>query len=397
MVQTNCSELGFGGKKILALSVGLTVNCVVVFFPLSSLAQDQAPPPPAVTVAPVVAKNITPSIDFVGRIEAIESVDIRARVEGFLLERLFEEGADIGTGETLYRIEPDSYQAEVDRLLATVDRAKAALDLANIEQDRQQTLVERDAVAQSQLDEAIAKADEARADMRMQEADLEKARLDLGYTEVSAPITGRIGRTIYSVGDFVGPGSGTLVTIDQLNPIYARVNVSEAIYLDVRRGRTEEGAYRPRLRLSNGEMYGQDGTFAFAAPRVDASTDTVAVRFQFENPDAILLPEQFVTVVIETAEPVDAIVVPQTAVQEDQAGSFVLVVTEDNKAEMARVTLGDQMGIDWVVEEGLSAGQMVITEGMQKVRPGMVVTPQSAAGDDDAVSEGGVSSEASEG
>jgi membrane fusion protein (multidrug efflux system) len=360
------------GRLLVALTCGLLAGVA------PALAQSAAKPP-AVTVVPVEQREITPSVTFTGRIEAKDKVDLRARVEGFLEQRLFEEGQEVKAGDLLFVIEKAPYRAQIETVDATIARAQATLDLAEIERRRQSELVKKQATAQARLDDATAKAGEARADLRRQQANLTQAELDLDYTDVKAPITGRIGRASFSVGDFVGPSSGTLATIVSQDPMYVTFPVTQRQLLTVRKSGTDPRSVAVKVRLADGSVYDQVGRINFVDVQVDPGTDTVEVRATMANPQRILVDGQLVTVIVETAKPEPALVVPQAAVQIDQTGRFVLLVTKDNKVQVQRITIGDERDGLYVVRSGLQAGDRVITEGLQKVRPGMVVDPAEAA------------------
>lgn len=345
-------------------------------------AAQPAPSTPAVTVMRVEQRSITPSASFTGRIEAKDSVDLRARVEGFLERRLFEEGQEVKVGDLLFVIEKAPYEAAIEVVEAAIARAQATLDLAELERRRQEELVRRRATAQAVLDQAIAKAAEARADLRRQQADLTQAELNLSYTDVKAPIDGRIGRTAFSVGDFVGPASGTLATIVSQDPMYVTFPVTQRQLLEVRKG-SEEAGIDPhevtiKVRLADGSIYGEAGKINFVDVRGDPGTDTVQVRATLPNPERLLVAGQLVSVIAETAEPRPALVVPQAAVQIDQAGRFVLRVDQDDKVQVQRITVGDEREGVYVVESGLKEGERIITEGLQKVQPGMTVNATEA-------------------
>jgi membrane fusion protein (multidrug efflux system) len=332
---------------------------------------------PAVTVVEVEQRDITPSVSFTGRIEAVDKVDLRARVEGFLDQRLFEEGQEVKARDLLFVIEKAPYQAEIETVNAAIARAQATLDLAEIERRRQAELVRKQATAQAWLDEATGKAGEARADLRRQQASLITAKLNLGYTDVKAPIAGRIGRSMFSVGDFVGPSSETLATIVSQDPMYVTFPVTQRQLLMVRKGANAASRdpknIAVKVQLADGSLYEQVGRLNFVDVQVNPGTDTVQVRATLPNPDGILVDNQLVSVLVETAEPQAALVIPQQAVQVDQAGRFVLKVDAENKVQVQRITVSAEHEGYYVVTNGLTQGERVITEGLQKVRPGMVV------------------------
>ncbi len=365
-------------RRILGLFMLSSAIGLVACEPGNQTAGPVAPPPPpAVGVAPVVEREITPQMEFVGRVEAIDAVDLVARVNGFLTERTFEEGAMVNEGDLLFRIEPEPFEANVAARRADIERTTATLTNARLQRERIEPLIERGGATRAQLDAAVAAEQEARAARDSAQAALQRAEIELSYTEIHAPFDGRIGRVAFPVGAVVGPSSGPLARLVRIDPVFVNIPVNDRTMLAVRQMR-ENAAFRPYVRLADDSMLEEPGRFEFFDPEVDQTTDTVRVRASFDNASEVLLPGQFVTVVAKAAEPEMAIVVPQIAVQQDQAGRLVLVVTADNEVQLARVELGARVDTDWVVTSGLQLGQHVIVEGVQKARPGMRVQPSPA-------------------
>ena len=335
-----------------------------------------ASPPPAVTVVAVVEHDIKPSLTFSGRVQARDKVDLRARVEGFLEKRLFNEGQDVKKGDLLFVIEQAPYKASIAEIKATIQKAQAVLTLADLEVARASQLVAREVGTQKRLDETTAQQGNARGELARQKAALEKAELDLSYTDIRAPLAGRIGRSQFSVGNFVGPASGTLATIVSQDPIDVTFPVTHREVLSIRKARREAGDPSEDviyIQLADGSRYSQRGTLNFVDVTVSQGTDTVQVRATFPNPDRLLVDGQLVSVIAESAKAESALQIPQQAVQIDQGGPFVLIVDSASKVEVRRVETGPLLGTRLAVAKGLSAGEKVITEGVQKVRPGQIV------------------------
>lgn len=349
---------------------------------------DNAPPAPpaaapAVTVVRVMTADIRPSSSFTGRVQAKDKVDLRARVDGFLEKRLFEEGADVNEGDLLFVIEKGLYQAAVEEAEGGLSRAQSALTLADIELDRQNQLFEKKISAKATLDQAIAKQAEARGAMLSQSAALDRAKLQLGYTDIRAPIAGRIGRASVSVGSFVGPASGALATIVTQNPAYVSFPVTQREILALRKARVDNGGDDSdgvviHIQLADGSRYPSPGKFNFLDVTVNQGTDTVQVRAIFPNPDRILVDGQLVSVVAEAGKAENALLIPQQALQADQIGTFVLIVDGDNKVQVRRIEAGASRGTWVIVRKGLNADDRVITEGIQRIRPGQVVQATEA-------------------
>ena len=340
-------------------------------------------PSPDVTIVKVGAELLKPALTFTGRVQARDRVDLRARVEGFLEKRLFTEGQDVKEGDLLFTIEKGQYRAAIEQINGTILKAEAALKLWNVEVQRQQTLVTKEVGTQAKLDQVHAKQGEAQGDLAQQKAALDNAQLNLEYTDIRAPIAGRIGRSTFSVGNFVTPSAGTLATIVSQDPIYVTFPVTQREMLAIRSKTKSSGAANNdaviHIQLADGSRYPTPGKVNFVDVTVNQGTDTVQVRAVFPNPDRILVDGQLLNVVAESGNPESALVIPQQAIQADQSGTFVLVVDADNKVEVRRVQIARGSGDRVTVVKGLSTGEKVMTEGIQKVRPGQTVQASEAA------------------
>jgi membrane fusion protein, multidrug efflux system len=342
-----------------------------------------APPPPAVTVAPVVTREVQETGDFIGRVTAVDKVDIVARVAGFIEQRNFTEGQNVKKGDLLFRIEQATYKAAVDQQRASLAKAKATETNAALQLERGKELVRNNNIPVSTVDQRAADAAAAKADVMQAQALLEQAEINLGYTEIHSPIDGRIGLANFTVGNLVQPSSGRLATIVSLDPIYVTFQASERDILAYRRRVAESPANEHttiHIKLPNGSAYPFSGLSNFLDVEVDTNTDTVRVRAQVPNPDNLLIPGGVVGVTVERGAPRLALLVPQSAIQLDQAGHFVMVVDDAKKVELRRVTTGVEQGRDIVVTDGVKEGELVIVEGIQKVHAGQVVSASIAPG-----------------
>jgi membrane fusion protein (multidrug efflux system) len=353
-----------------------------------ALAQFGPQGPPAVGVTQAERRAVTESNEFVGRIEAVGRVELRARVTGFLQEQLFQEGQEVKRGDVLFRIERPPFEAEVARAQAQVAAAEAELTNARIALNRARELVRSSAGTQVRVDDALAAERSANAQLLGAQAQLRVAQINLGYTEITAPIDGKIGRVTYTVGNTVSPTANPLATIVSQDPMRVSFPVSLRTGGELRaryatRGGTE--AVRVRIVLPNGTPYPEVGRIDFVDPQVDRNTDTILVRASIPNPpigdgssDRRLIDGMFVSAVVEGSEPVQVTVIPRAAVAQDQSGSFVFVVDGESKAQRRNVRLGRGTAELAVVEDGLRAGENVITEGIQRVRPGQQVNAAPA-------------------
>ncbi len=371
-------------------------------------------PLPSVVVAAVEMQDVAAERRYIGTIKAIQSVDVRARVEGFLNQVAFQQGHTVEAGQLLYQIEQDQYQAALASAEGQLAAAQASLASAKATLEDKQADFERFAVlvkkgdtsqtnfdrAKAQRDEAQASVESANASIKQAQASIEQAKINLGYTTISSPIAGRIGATKYTEGNLVDPSSGTLATVVQLDPIRAVFSIPSADFVRIQERVADDGAdhardlFVPGLILPTGKTYDQKGKVAFADNQVNPSTGTIPIYADFPNPDRLLLPGQFVTAVVRTAEKKEEPVVPASAIQRTREGEQVFLVGKDNRVEQRSIKTGIQVGTGYAVTSGLQSGEIVIVSGVQKVKPGMEVKPvkESAA---DAKSGGGTSGDSS--
>ena len=328
---------------------------------------------PAVTVAPATVGDIRQRASFRGRLVAAQRIEMRARVSGFVEDIAFAEGQAVAAGDVLYRIEDDAYRAAVIEAEGLLAAATAQRRLAEIERDRQATLVERGTAAQQQLDVAEANLARAEGDVMRLEASLDRARLELSYTQITAPFDGVAGLTTQDVGAFVSPQSPPLTTLTRLDPMRVEFPVPTALLLATGAHGGSADAIAVTLTLPNGADHASTGVIDFVDANVAPGTDTVTVRAVFDNADGVLLDGMLVGVSLEGDAPELVLNVPRSAVQRDQVGSFVLVVGEDGVVEQRRVSVGRTTVREAVIAAGLSEGELVIIEGLNRVRPGIVV------------------------
>ena len=338
-----------------------------------------AAPPPEVYVVGVVQKDVPTYLDLVGQTEGTQDVDVRARVEGFLESMNFREGSFVRKGTLLYRIDRKPFEATVAAAKADKATAEARLAKANNDVARYTPLVAKQAVSQQELDNARAAQDATRSQVDAATAAVEKATLDLGYTDVLAPIDGLVGLTKVKPGSLVGRGESTLLTtISQINPIVLRVGVTEADYLRVIKRDPARSGEAPRaggieLTLADGTKHPHDGTITTVERAVNAATGTLTLQVAFANPDSVLRPGQYGRARILVEMKSGAILVPQRAVQELQSLYSVAVVAADNKVTFKNVKVGPRVETLWVIEDGLKPGDQVVAEGLQALRDGITV------------------------
>jgi membrane fusion protein, multidrug efflux system len=349
--------------------------------------------PPAVGVTRATRQAITETSEFIGRLHAVERVVLTARVTAFLEERLFAEGTEVNAGDLLYRLERAPFEAAVAQQEASVADASARLANANIQLARVQSLLNTPAGQRSAVDDAVANQRSQAAQLAAAQAQLRIARLNLAYTEIKAPISGKISRTNVTAGNVVSPSSGPLATIVSQDPIYVLFPMSVRTELDLAKRYADEGGMNAviiRLRLPDGTTYDLTGKIDYIEPNVQLNTDTLVLRGTIANPprkpvqpgvpvDRQLIDGEFVTVLVEGVQPVAVLGIPRAAVLSDQQGDYVYVVDAQNRVEQRRIQLGQSTPTTAAVMAGLNEGDTVVVEGIQRLRPGMQVTPGPAS------------------
>jgi len=349
---------------------------ILVFALMAGTAIAQPAPPAATPVGTVVVerKPVTTGTSYVGRAQAVNRVEIAARVTGYLDVVQFAEGETVAEGAKLFLIEPGPFQAAVQQAEGEVLRAQAQLTNATLQRQRADELVRTNALPVATRDERVAAEQSAKGQLDIAEAGLANARINLGYTSITAPIAGRIGRASVTKGNVVGPNSGVLTTIVSIDPIYVVFPVSARVFLELQKkgGASQRDSLVVRARFSDGSIYDPSGKINFVDVTVNQATDTIVVRASFPNPKGALVDGQLLQVVVEAGQPVEKVLVPQAALIADQAGTYVFIV-ENGKAAIRRVKIGAEFGADFIVEDGLTGGEQVIVQGLQALRPGAAV------------------------
>jgi membrane fusion protein (multidrug efflux system) len=361
---------------------------------LASAAYGQAPGgPPSVGIVRAQQTAITETSEFIGRVQSIERVALTARVTAFLDQRLFIEGTEVKQGDLLYRLERGPFEAAVQQQEAAVADTTARLTNANIQLARAQSLMSGPAGQRSNVDDAVANQRSLAAQVLSAQAQLKAAQINLDYTEIHAPVAGKISRTSITVGNVVSPGSGPLASIVSQDPMYVLFPVASRTLTEIQKRYADKGgtnAVVVKLRLPDGSLFDRNGKIDYVEPTVSATTDTILLRARIANPargqpdagqqvERPLVDGAFVTVLVEGVQPVMALGIPRKAVLSDQQGDYVYVVGADKKVEQRRVQLGQSTPTTAVIAGGLTEGEMVVADGIQRVRPGMEVNPGPAS------------------
>ncbi len=356
------------------LSPAALMACVALGLGTNALAQQ--PAPAAVPVGTVMAEKraITQTADFVGRIEAVNRVDVRARVTGYLEDVLFKDGSTVAEGAPLFRIERAPFEAAVEQAQGALERAQGTLQNATVQRQRAEELLKTNAGSVAIRDQRVAEEKGAQGDQTTAKANLKTAQINLGYTEIKAPIAGRIGRTKVTKGNVVGPDSGVLAQIVSDDPMYVTFPVSQREFLALKTNRLPADGSAPlvSLKFSDGSTYDQQGRVDFVDVSVERATDTVLVRATLPNPTGKLLDGTLVRVAVQADKSEEKVLVPQSALIADQQGSYVFAV-EDGKAVAKRVKVGVQAGSYVAIDQGLSGNEQIVIQGLQNLRPGVPV------------------------
>jgi membrane fusion protein (multidrug efflux system) len=336
------------------------------------------PPAPAVSIYSVQSQPVGGYREFVARTEAFKEANLKARVEGELIERTFTEGSNVEKGQILLKIDPAAYDAALAAANADLSSRLSAQENAKRNLKRANELINDGYISQSDFDRLTTEDSQSKSAVKAAEAALEQAKLNLSYTIITAPFSGRIGKVNYNVGNIIGPSSNTLATLLVNDPIYVSFQVEESFYISYLQSHqgaqtAKQAEFDLTLRLPNNSEYPEQGKLDFSDTKIAEGMGTVELRTVFPNPDNIILPGLFVTLIAESINKENKALVPQAAVQENQQGKFVLVVDKDNKVKQRHVELGRRIHAMWAVESGLELGESVIVEGLQKVRAGVEV------------------------
>lgn len=375
--------------KIIPIRPSCVLACCLLSFflmtyeKLALAVETAVPPGPEVTVMHISAQPARLSLDIVGEIRAFREVDLRARVSGNLMEMTFKPGQEVEEGDLLFVIDPAPYETALANARAGLAQARASLARVMQDVERYKPLLPDNAIPRQVYDQTVAQAAEMQAVVDSRKAEVGRAQLDLDYTRVRSPLSGRIGLQKVEVGTLVSAGQTVLATVSTLNPIVVYFSISENDYLAYTRrtesrrqaGHADAGEQAVELVLADGQIYSEKGRIDYIDPRVNPTTGTLTLRAAFTNPNNLLLPGMNSRVRVYYDEIDAALLVPQKAVTETLGQYFVTVIGPDNRAELRSVRLGPRLGELWLVETGLTDGERIVVEGLQKARPGMVVTP----------------------
>lgn len=371
-------------KKLIWIIIAAIVVVPIIFNKImgvisAKMAAEAQKRPTQVEVAYTTEEEIYPQTESVGRIEAKYSVDVVARINGWLQKRYFQEGAFVKKGQTLFLIQPNEYAIAVQQAQAAVEQSQAALVNSEKELVRAKELVKNDFVSKSYYDNALATRDQNRAALDVNKANLAAAKLNLSYTKIVSPVDGKVGKILITEGNLVNAQSGALTKIVSTSPIYAYFTIKSEDYVKYMKNATDAGkdplsGMDVSIKLSDGTEYKEKGKLEFVNNEVDPTAGTISLRATFVNKDNLLVPGDFVNVTATSKKPVSVVLVPQVAVSDSTSGTYVWVIDENKQAQQRPVKIDKQEGESWVVLDGLQPNEMVIKSGFQRLRPGSLVT-----------------------
>jgi membrane fusion protein (multidrug efflux system) len=372
----------FHQRVVFRFNPQLVAIILLLFIAMGcSKGPQEAPPAPAVEVTTVIQKDVPVYREWIGTLDGMVNATIRAQVQGYLIKQNYREGDFVKAGQVLFEIDPRTFQAALEMAQGQLEAQQARWTTAKANLARIKPLAEQNAVSKKDLDDSIGTEQSARAAVISAQASVDKAKLELGFTKITSPVDGISGLAKAQIGNLVGPGAmEELTTVSTVQPIKAYIQVSEQEYIQSgRNGELKAEKLKAELILADGSVYPQKGTFGFADRQIDVKTGTIKVAAIFPNPGNFLRPGQYGKIRVATSVRKDALLVPQRAVTEVQGKYMVAVVGADNKVDIRTVQTAERVDSLWVILEGLKPGERVVVEGVQKVRPGMPVTPKPFA------------------
>lgn len=365
-------------KKALFIGVGVLALGIVGWYGYNRYQTETAAHLPQISVSAIkiTSENVFPEVSFVAKIESKDSVGLRARVQGFLQKQLFMEGDVVKENQPLFIIEPVNFEAAVREAEANVAKAEAQVKNMKAQFERTQKLYKTKDVSESKLDEFEANYHSAEAVLAQAKAQLDVAKKDLEYTTIVAPMDGRIGESTYSVGELIGPSSNVLAKVVRINPIDAVFSVSENQLLNLQKNFKKNGKIIVTFIKSDGSEYEKKGSIDFVDVTLDEAMNTLKIKASFPNETGELISGQYGRIILKSQSPVSEIVVPQKAVQQDMTGTYVYVLDEEGRISRREIIRGDELDhFQVIINEGLNVGDVIVTEGFQKIAPQMIVKP----------------------
>ncbi|QBF83755.1 efflux RND transporter periplasmic adaptor subunit [Shewanella maritima] len=363
-------------KKLTAALSLIALSCMATGCSDEDMQQAEA------ALAKVSVQQVSPQAmqleeEFMGKTQAVHSLEIKPKVSGYIINKAFEDGAEVKAGTLLFEIDPTPFEVEANRLQAVLAQKQALLTMKAKLVNKASALVEQKALSQIELEQLGAEFNMVKAEAKAAEAALDNALLQLSYTKIYAPFDGLVSDSQHTIGSLVGPQSAPLTRLISFDKMHVNIHLDEKDYLNTLQAMAQSGEEITNpamtLKLANGTHYSHKGEVEFIDNEVDSNNGTIRFRITFPNPDRLLFPGQFVSVTSQQTTPTQAIVVPQNAVQEDQGGRYVLTVNETNTVQAKYLTLGQRVGNDWLVTQGLTSGEQVIVSGLQGVRAGAQV------------------------